>query len=176
MSNQGKARYALLAMLGATSFPVQAQPIPGPTVANLGERIEIAAAKAGIDWRFDRKECGGPKYDDGVCVWLSGGPSVVQARFSLVTQDAGPVTVRTATLHWTHRQDRRPGEEKTFRDLCLAFVAAVLPEAPESKAREVAGKLLGNLRGSGELSVDHLQFYRNASADGISCEAIPKFD
>lgn len=55
-------------------------------------------------------------------------------------------------------------------------MATVPPETNDSKLRQIAGELTGNARGSGELAVDRVQFYRNASAVGIACEVIPKFD
>jgi hypothetical protein len=150
--------------------------ILGPTAEDFGERMEIAAARIGVDLRYDWKECGPPRRNKGVCVWLPSGQAPSRERFSLTTQTSqiGQPTVQTATLRWNHYWNRSSGEEQTFRDLCLSFVATVLPDGGE--ARELADKLLGNTLGHGELTVDKLQFYRNAYPDAMTCEAMPKFE
>jgi hypothetical protein len=56
------------------------------------------------------------------------------------------------------------------------LVATALPDTLDSKLRQIAGELSGNARGSGELAIDRLQFYRNVTADQIACEVISKLD
>jgi hypothetical protein len=158
--------YATCEEAGAKDFVIL-----GDVPNDFGERVEIAAAKIGVDVKFASKECGPPRWSEGTCVWE------VSPRIDLTTNDFHVNgRYQFVMAQWHYGDQRLPGEDAIFRSLCTSLVAALLPDAPATKISALASKLAGNLRGEGEATGSGIQFYRNAYPGITSCDAHPKID